>query len=245
VRDWSSVLRIDSASTRRFFSERALRYDPEVPENVVLYSDTDPTQARARSAEEAQIVLPLLDLCPDNWVLDVGCGIGRWAELVVPSGARYLGVDNSVELLEIARSRFRNASRVEFKLAEINQLLHLAELTKFDRIIIAGLLNYLNDDDVLLLFDLCARGRTNSRTYIRGPLAVGSSRLTLIDEWSEELQAYYSSVYRTESELRELIKASDLAGARVLESRPLFDDQSEHNLRSETRQYFMILDHTE
>lgn len=39
----------------------------------------------------------------DKKVLEVGCGVGRWANLIISIGAEYIGVDISPEMVKIAK----------------------------------------------------------------------------------------------------------------------------------------------
>jgi SAM-dependent methyltransferase len=50
-------------------------------------------------------VLQLLDPKPGELILDVGCGDGVLTERIVQAGARVIGLDSSVEMVEAARAR--------------------------------------------------------------------------------------------------------------------------------------------
>ncbi|ALL01991.1 Methyltransferase domain protein [Pyrodictium delaneyi] len=43
-------------------------------------------------------------------VLELGCGVGRWVPFITSYGAKYVGVDISENMIEVARKRFPNAS---------------------------------------------------------------------------------------------------------------------------------------
>ncbi|MFA5029135.1 MAG: class I SAM-dependent methyltransferase [Patescibacteria group bacterium] len=59
---------------------------------------------------------------PGDRVLDLGCGNGRMAEIFEGSQIEYLGIDNSEELIKIARGRFKNKSWVRFRVGDVLQL---------------------------------------------------------------------------------------------------------------------------
>jgi tRNA (uracil-5-)-methyltransferase TRM9 len=56
---------------------------------------------------------------PGDKVLDLGCGNGRMAEIFADSKISYLGIDNSEELIKIARERFKDQSWVKFEVGDI------------------------------------------------------------------------------------------------------------------------------
>ena len=55
----------------------------------------------------------LKPLVADNIVLDLGCGTGKYAELLAPSATRYIGLDQSSAALHIARKKTCALSHVE------------------------------------------------------------------------------------------------------------------------------------
>ncbi|MFA5047427.1 MAG: class I SAM-dependent methyltransferase [Patescibacteria group bacterium] len=61
-------------------------------------------------------------VAPGDQVLDLGCGNGRMAEIFLASKINYLGLDNSDELIKIARQRFRDKSWIKFELDDITNL---------------------------------------------------------------------------------------------------------------------------
>lgn len=56
---------------------------------------------------------------PGDKVLDIGCGNGRMAEIFADSKIEYLGIDNSEELIKIARERFKGKPWVKFEVGDI------------------------------------------------------------------------------------------------------------------------------
>jgi SAM-dependent methyltransferase len=56
---------------------------------------------------------------PGDRVLDLGCGNGRMAEIFADSQIKYLGVDNSEELIKIAKARFANKPWANFMVGDV------------------------------------------------------------------------------------------------------------------------------
>ena len=62
------------------------------------------------------------DLGESKVVLDVGCGSGRWAQLVAPKVTKLHLIDPSSSALEVARKNLQNFSNCEFHLATTQDL---------------------------------------------------------------------------------------------------------------------------
>jgi SAM-dependent methyltransferase len=92
-------------------------------------------------------------------VLDVGCGSGRIGEFVLEAGAtRYLGVDFSEPMIELARQRLaRFSERTELVVADF---LDLPLEGSFDVVLALGLFDYLPEPHRFTrrMFELCAPG---------------------------------------------------------------------------------------
>jgi 2-polyprenyl-3-methyl-5-hydroxy-6-metoxy-1,4-benzoquinol methylase len=92
-------------------------------------------------------------------VLDVGCGSGRIGEFVLDAGtSRYLGVDFSEPMIELARRRLqRFGERAELRLEDF---LHAEIEGPFDVILALGLFDYLPDPERFAgkMSSLCAPG---------------------------------------------------------------------------------------
>ena len=50
-------------------------------------------------------LLSLLSPQPEERILDLGCGTGHLTSMIAASGARVVGVDNSLEMIEEARQK--------------------------------------------------------------------------------------------------------------------------------------------
>lgn len=232
---------IDVNATRSFWDERATKFNESFPEMSVLFSDQNPEDAKSKSIFEIEQIRPLLRLGTNVSVLDIGCGVGRWGEALEGRVKEYTGTDFSTELIQIAEQRFKN--RVSFRFGVMDAVnTNYAQLNrKFDLIIIAGLLMYQNDDEVkTIIANTIDLANCNAQLLIREPFA-RKSRLTLRAEWSTALDASYSSIYRTELELADLISIADSGNRMNLVAsgspRPQ-DDNSD----SETYQKFLLFD---
>jgi SAM-dependent methyltransferase len=227
-----------------FFEERARRIPLLGAVKAVIYQDKHPTLAEERDAREKEILLPLLALDGRQRLLDVGCGTGRWYESVRRHIAHYHGVDASPGLLAHARATYGESSEHRFTelLANHLSLSRLAAASSFDRILCAGLLIYLNDDEVTeTLRGFVQVAAPSTRIVVREPVAL-HDRLSLVDHYSDDLESTYNSIYRTDAELLDMFRAILFPhGFTLTESRDLFSSP-ELNNRAETRQRIFILD---
>ena len=88
-----------------FFKKRAEKFQENNPYSVTMYQDNHAEIVRQRNQKEIEKLMPLLHMEKDAKVLDVACGIGRWADALPEDITEYCGMDFSEELIEIAKKR--------------------------------------------------------------------------------------------------------------------------------------------
>lgn len=238
---------IDYSATRDFFEGRGRKYNEAHPYTSVCYQDDNPELAARRDRHEKQMVLPLLGVGPETRVLDVGCGVGRWADTLAPLCAAYLGLDFSESLLEVARERVpaHLAERVRFQHKAMQDMVGASPADfsldpPFSCCLLSGILLYLNDQDVAASLRALAGFLDRPCTvYIREPVGT-EERLTLDRHYSEDLHASYSAIYRTVPQYRDLLAASFVpAGLRVRHEGFLLPPELAN--RQGTTQYYFVL----
>jgi cyclopropane fatty-acyl-phospholipid synthase-like methyltransferase len=239
--------RIDEEQVSAFFEERARKIQALGPVRAVIYQDRHPDLAERRDRAEKARITPLLALDGGQRLLDIGCGTGRWVSEVAELCSAYHGADMSEGLVAFASQSNAHRRSCRFSVCSITNLSlpQLNETAPFDRILCAGVLIYLNDDQIERglsnLGEVAARA---SRIVLREPLATGN-RLTLRSHYSEELDQVYNAIYRTEGELLSVIdKALVSVGFEVAARGDVYDDPSLNN-RAETRQRWLVLDRKE
>lgn len=232
-----TIVPIDKSSVNDFFKNRADRYNPDNPLKAVLYQDSNPQIAIERDIKEKEKLLPILKLNKSTKVLDIGCGIGRWAKNMALLVDKYHGTDLMPEFIEIAKEECKEFKNVSFQAISAQEINSLSISGQFNLIFISGLLIYLNDNEIKDLFHvLSGYAEQNCKILIREPIAV-IERLTLNKVWSDELKCEYSAIYRTKFELTNIIESS-LTNLRLVSSDFLFDDKL--NNRIETKQYYFL-----
>ncbi len=244
MRITEKITDIDYRETKRFFKNRAEKFSVDNPYSVTMYQDNNKELVQERNRKETEKLCPLLKLNSDSKVLDVACGIGRWADALPETIREYCGLDFSGELVAIANQRNtrENFSFLEGAADELEETLVKNGKGKFNRILMVGILIYLNDgelDSTLAQIEKCCE--EHSVICIREPIGI-KERLTLKDYFSDELKDHYNAIYRTHQELQRFFETSFFNhGFRLIQKGFLFDEDALNN-RKETAQYFYILE---
>lgn len=231
---------IDETAVKSFFEHR---HEKQLPYrlNYTNYQDAHPDLALARDAAEKEKILPLLGLQPGMRVLDIGCGVGRWSGAVLAAGADYVGVDYTQSFLDLAAQAQPAGSHCAWICSDFQHveaaLRDAGIRAPFDRILVNGVLMYINDEDIpgcLSQTDkLLARGGI---LYLKES-AARTKRLTLDGIYSEELTSDYSAIYRSIQEYAALWKTY-LPGYRTLKEGEPWQNLA---IRKETTAYAWIL----
>lgn len=225
---------INSDKVKDFFSERANReLDSDL--SIVLFQDKE--NSEQRHIEEKKLLHEHIDVSGKK-ILEIGCGIGRWAEALHDKCESYLGIDYTENLVKIAKKSY-NYDNCKFQVMSATDI-KIEELLiepPFDIIIISGVLMYINDEDLKLVIDEINQiTEVDKKLFIMEPISRMESRLTLKDFYSEGLDADYSAIYRTEDEYLEFFKNLDYKEVFIDD---IFKDLSNH---SETSYKFFVIE---
>ena len=196
---------IDSEKVKDFFNKRANK-DVESEFAIVLFQDKENSEQRHN--EEKKIFYENIDVSGKK-VLEIGCGVGRWAEALHGKCGSYLGLDFSEELLGIAKKSYKDFDDCNFQLMSATDIKvdELIIKPPFDVVIFSGFLMYINDDDINIIMDEVNQiTADDKKVFAMEPTSHMDSRLTLKDFYSEGLESDYSAIYRTESEYVEFFK---------------------------------------
>ena len=227
--------------TKVFYADRAKKYDPEHPYISTMYQDNHPEIAEERNQIEIAKILPLLQLDSHSRVLDIGCGVGRWADAISQEIDAYLGCDFSEELISISKQRNKksNFTFACVSAPQIGEFYHKNQIPPATHVIISGVMMYLNDRDVKQVFQaLDGLTQDHAVVYLREAMGL-SDRLTLKEFYSEELQHEYNTIYRTKEEYLAML-TENAPAFTVCEHGPMFDNAALNN-RKETAQFYFIL----
>jgi SAM-dependent methyltransferase len=155
---------------RTRFEERARQFDDLYEDERWLVRTLRPGLFRRR-----QLAVETVRSRKAPNVLDVGCGSGRIGEFVLAAGAaRYVGVDFSEPMIELARARLeRFSDRTQLIVDDFL----IAPLTgSFDVVLALGLFDYLPDAERFSrrMYELtaqggCVVGSFPSWSWLKGP----------------------------------------------------------------------------
>lgn len=230
---------IDPKNVRKFYDDRAQQIH-EKGWGAVSLNDETKNNGKDGYDYDEKIVLPQLQLKENDRVLELGCGMGRLASIVLPYCKFYHGIDFSEKMILAAEDICKKFSgRFKFEQATVVNAVGEGETHfdgQFDCVILAGVCMYLNDDELertfLALPKLC---KEHCTIYIRVTAAY-EQRLTLKQFASKDLQANYDAIYRTPQEYEKLLAPLYDDGFSIVESGFL-----EGSNRKETEKYSWLL----
>ena len=233
---YSEKIEIDDNLTNDFWKNRANKiYGLQ---SVLLGSDKTGTAQKIRNENEKAIVEKILNNIENPRILDIGCGIGRWAENLKDKFEFYAGVDFSKGFVDYAKAKFINNSNIKFYNSSILNLDKEILSLKFNFVICTGVLMYINDKNISKILDFLKKLSSDIYIYIyiQESISTMDERMTLNNFKSEDLKAQYSAIYRTKKEYEEYFKAFNFD---IKETNLLLDEKS--GARKETNAQYWIL----
>lgn len=237
---------INAEHTQNFYDARAKSIKNMAnPYVSVLLGDQNPEYALAWDVFEKENILPKMQIDDTSRVLDIGCGMGRWAEALIPISGYYCGTDLSAEMIKYAKERnyfsekaydFLNYGFEEFCALPKTQL-----PCQFNRLWICGIMMYVNDEVLFSGMEhLLDKMDVHAKVYFTETIAL-KERLTLNQFYSEALKTDYDVIYRTEEDYNQMYKTWISAGFRIIEQGllPHLNKEKEY---SETNRWYTIME---
>lgn len=207
-RVYGKKIDIDMDHTASFYDRRATTIGERKEKyTTVLLGDQDPDYAARWDAYEKDFIKPKLKVTAQMNVLDLGCGMGRWADALAAECRLYCGVDFSKEMISAAINDKKGDNCHFYNLSVLDALSNRQVLENpYDVIIMTGVSMYINDDELLQCYRKIS-GIAGENTLIYFEESVGKKeRLTLNHIWSENLNSYYGAIYRTREEYIGMIR---------------------------------------
>lgn len=206
---------INTELVKKFYDKRATLIG-EKGWGAVALGDEDPSITVRGNDYDRNIILPQLGINSTSRVLELGCGMGRWAKIVLPNCDFYCGVDFSSDILAVAKEMCRSYEdhSAFYSMSALEAVRKGPQYFRgtFNCIILSGICIYINDAELSEIFahlpNLCSNQGT---IYIKETTAL-ESRLTLNEFPSEALRSNYNAIYRTIQEYNMLFQPLQKAG---------------------------------
>ena len=243
ARVYGEKINIDTENTISFYNQRAKTIKTREREyTTVLLGDKDPDFSVKWDAYEKQFILPKLKLTKEKVILDIGCGIGRWAEAVVGQCKEYYGVDFSSEMIAVAKENIKKENCHFYKMSLVDALSN-SKITarKYDIVLMTGVSMYINEDELKESYRLLRKLVNKDSSFYFEESVGKKERLTLNHIWSEDLKDYYGAIYRTREEYKSLIRECMKEAEFIEEGYMNFLDKKE---QSETSHWYAVLRYT-
>lgn len=244
-RIYSTKVNINTDEVKTFYNKRAKRAEEmDCPYTAVLLGDQDPGHAAKWNEFEKQYILPELMVNEKSAVLDIGCGMGRWAETFIPLCGYYYGADYSEDMVELARRRIVFPGKeYDFDCCSFLELVsnknHIPK-KKFNAVVIAGVCMYINDEELKVCFEkLADLLADNCILYLTETIA-NEERLTLDSFYSDALKDNYDVIYRTAKDYNSVYQALINVGFEIVKQDYLPKLNKEEKY-SETDRWYTIL----
>jgi len=195
---------IDGESVKTFWNNNAKK-DSSL-KSVLLGYDFGENSADLHNKKEAKIVLDFIGN-DKKTILDIGCGIGRWAYNLKTVIKKYDGIDFSDEFVKAANNNFKDHNEINFFCMSATDINPTKLSEKYDVVIVTEVSMYINDDELEKLYNFINLfTQKNSLLYIQDTTSLLETRLTLKDFDSKELKTKYNAIYRTKTEYETLFK---------------------------------------
>lgn len=240
TRVYTDKIEIDNNSTKEFWENRANNI--KNLQTVLLGSDKTGIEQNTRNEHEKLIVESVVKQIKNPRILDIGCGIGRWAENLINQFDSYIGVDFSEGFIDYASKKFSDNENIKFYNSSILNLDKEILNSKFNFIICTGVLMYVNDSNLSKFFKTLKQMIVNIYKvydiyiYIQESISLMENRLTLNQFESKDLQTNYNAIYRTKQEYEEYFKTNKFD---IIKTDLLLDNKS--GAREETNAQYWIL----
>ena len=211
------VIDINEEQTLNFWEKRADR--GLNLKTVLLNESLDDSIIRKRNFKESDIVKSILP--KQSSVLDIGCGIGRWADNLKEHISFYHGIDYTESLISIAKQRFKENKNVDFIKMSASNIDKAMLRSQYDMTIITGVLMYINDKNIPNLLNFIDNVTTDT-IYVQESMSI-NTRLTLDNIYSDNLKDNYSAIYITKEEYETFYK-NNLKHFKIKKVDLLLDD---------------------
>lgn len=227
-RIYDQIIDLNPKNVQNFWQNRTQKNGLN---SVLLGKQSNPTINILRNEIEKELLINILEEnLKNSSILDIGCGIGRWADNLIDYYKVYDGIDYINDFIIKNNRKFQNCDNVNFYTMKVENIQSKLLRENYDNIIITGVLMYLNDAVLTKVFKNI-KSFNAKNIYIQETISTTDCRLSLVDFYSNELKTEYSAIYRTKKEYKDLfekhlsnysVEFNDFLLEDVFETRPMY-----------------------
>ena len=202
-RVYNQIIELNPENVKDFWNQRT---KVKGVNSILLGKQNNEKENIIRNQKEKELLLNLLkETSKNSTILDIGCGIGRWAQNLIDKIKYYDGIDYIDDFILDNRKKFKNHANIKFHTMAIENIKQNTLLKKYDNIIATGILMYLNDTSLINALKNMQSFKPKY-IYIQETICTLEHRLSLNNFYSNELQVNYSAIYRTKEEYESFFK---------------------------------------
>jgi len=207
----------------------------DLPRYTLANLEQDQNTSEGKFEAEKIHINKVIDFSKYKNVLDLGGGVGIWAEFFIESCDKVTLVEKQLKFIEIAKS-----SIVSDKINYINcDIKNFESDEKFDLIFLSGVSIYLSDKDFKSLLLKIKRLIAPKGLFVIRD-AYGIDERFIVDKISEELKLPYKATYRTLDQYYSIIYNNTKLKKKYSED--MYFQANHYNKRKETRLRLMIFE---
>ncbi len=247
TRIYGKAVPVNEENIKAFWEQRAGMYEEKGDSTVILYGEQLSDALERQNSFTREVLIPQLNISGDSRILDVGCGVGRLARMLLPKCGLYYGVDFSESMVNTTRKvceRMKSdGCKADYKIEQLSLSEALQKTPDhyggvFDCICFCGVCMYVNDEVLQESFcNIPALLGSRSAALFHEPVGI-RKRLTLNNFYSGALSTLYNAIYRTPQEYLSLYQPLLNAGFSV-ESQGKIPDLDENY--SDTYRWYAVL----
>ena len=238
TRCYGDKIDIDSTEVKDFWQKRA--ENAKELNSVLLGNQKDAQHGVMRNNHEQELLFDLLGDFDNISILDIGCGIGRWADNfsgLTDKKFDYTGIDMCENFTLSNNERFADFDNIRFFTMPADIMDFDKLRTNYDLIIVNGVMMYINDENLKKVFQNIAKFAPKN-VYLQESVTTINERLTLDKFYSEELDTNYSAIYRTPQDYERFMQEF-LPNYKVVKTELMLDDKT--GARKETNAQYWFL----
>lgn len=103
TRVYGTAVSVNEENIKSFWEQRAEMYKEKGDSTVILYGEQFSDALEKQNAFTSDVLIPQLNITGNSRILDVGCGVGRLARMLLPKCGFYYGVDFSKSMVNTTR----------------------------------------------------------------------------------------------------------------------------------------------